>query len=56
MAPRGGDHSRLRKIYSVVLPNELAKPGWKNSTGAETFAQIDLEKRVVRHVLRILQR
>lgn len=46
---------RLRKIFSAVLANELAKPGWKNTTGAEAYVAMDLERRVVRHVLRVLQ-
>lgn len=45
---------RLRKIFSTVLANEVAKPGWKNSTGAEAFVQMDLERRVMRHILRVV--
>lgn len=45
---------RLRKIFSTVLANEVAKPGWKNVLGAEAFVQMDLERRVVRHVLRVV--
>ncbi|KFL31726.1 hypothetical protein JP75_06555 [Devosia riboflavina] len=45
---------RLRKIFSTVLANEVAKPGWRNVLGAEAFVQMDLERRVVRHVLRVV--
>lgn len=45
---------RLRKIFSTVLANEMAKPGWKNVLGAEAFLQMDLERRVVRHILRVV--
>jgi hypothetical protein len=48
------ESGRLRKIFSTVLANELAKPDWKNSTAAEAFLRLDLERRVVRHVLRVI--
>ncbi|MCB1471013.1 MAG: hypothetical protein KDK08_28495 [Rhizobiaceae bacterium] len=46
--------SKAKMLWGVVLANELAKPEWKNVAGAEAFAQLDLEKRVTRHVLRAL--
>ncbi|HTM76111.1 MAG TPA: hypothetical protein VL133_00570 [Devosia sp.] len=45
---------RLRKIFSTVLANEVAKPGWKNVEGAEAYLQMDLERRVMRHILRVV--
>ncbi|MCZ4270732.1 hypothetical protein [Maritalea porphyrae] len=45
---------KLRKIYSTVLANELATPDWTNVKGAAKFMQLDLEKRVVRHIQRQL--
>jgi len=48
------ESGRLRKIFSTVLANEMAKPGWKNVLGAEAFLQMDLERRVVRHILRVV--
>ena len=50
----GNDRSNPKMLWGVVLANELAKPSWKNVAGAEAFAQLDLEKRVTRHVLRAL--
>lgn len=47
-------NGRLRKVFSTVLANEVAKPGWKNVAGAEAYAQLDLERRVVRHIMRIV--
>jgi hypothetical protein len=44
----------LRRIYSTVLANELAKPNWTNAKGAEKYMQLDLERRVNRHLLRDL--
>jgi hypothetical protein len=46
--------SPAKLVWGVVLANELAKPTWKNVARAERFAQLDLEKRVTRHVLRAL--
>lgn len=48
------ESGRLRKIFSTVLANEVAKPGWHNSEGAKAFLQLDLERRVVRHILRVV--
>lgn len=45
---------RLRKIFSTVLANEMANPGWKNAEGAEAYLAMDLERRVVRHILRVV--
>lgn len=46
-------NGHLRKMFSTVLANELAKPGWKNSEQAKAFMALDLERRVVRHVMRV---
>lgn len=51
---RDGSRTKLKKIHSTVLANEVAKPGWQNSEGAKAFLQLDLERRVVRHVMRII--
>ncbi|PZP58802.1 MAG: hypothetical protein DI604_33095 [Delftia acidovorans] len=47
-------NSRLKILSMAVLANELAKPSRPNVPAAEKFAQLDLEKRVTRHVLRAL--
>lgn len=44
----------LKVLSMAVLANELAKPTRPNVPAAEKFAQLDLEKRVTRHVLRAL--
>jgi hypothetical protein len=44
----------LKVLSMAVLANELAKPSRPNVPAAERFAALDLEKRVVRHVLRTL--
>jgi len=46
--------SRPVRLFSAVLANELAKPSRPNVSQTERFAQLDLEKRVTRHVLRAL--
>lgn len=46
--------AKLKILSMAVLPNELAKPSRPNVAAAEQFAQLDLEKRVTRHVLRAL--
>ena len=46
--------SKLKILSMAVLANELAKPSRPNVPAAEQFAQLDLEKRVTRHVLRAL--
>ncbi len=44
----------LKRLNMAVLANELAKPSRPNVPAAERYAAIDLEKRVLRHVLRML--
>ena len=44
----------LKVLSMAVLANELAKPSRPNVPAAEAFAAYDLEKRVFRHVVRIL--
>lgn len=44
----------LRTLYAAVLPNELSKPDRPNVPAAERFAQVDLESRITRHVVRYL--
>lgn len=44
----------LKVLSMAVLANELAKPTRPNVPAAERFAAFDLEKRVVRQVLRTL--
>lgn len=52
---KGPERDAPLKILSMaVLRNELAKPTRPNVPAAEQFAQLDLEKRVTRHVLRAL--
>ena len=42
----------LRTLYSAVLANELAKSSRPNVAAAEAYLALDLEKRVVRQILR----
>ncbi|RWC91662.1 MAG: hypothetical protein EOS72_03130 [Mesorhizobium sp.] len=44
----------LKVLSMAVLANELAKPSRPNVPAAERFAALDLEKRVVRNVIRAL--
>ncbi len=44
----------LKRLSMAVLANELAKPSRPNVPAAERYAAMDLEKRVLRHVLRML--
>lgn len=44
----------LKVLSMAVLANELAKPSRPNVPAAEKFAALDLEKRVVRNVIRAL--
>lgn len=44
----------LKVLSMAVLANELAKPTRPNVPAAERFVAFDLEKRVVRHVIRTL--
>jgi len=47
--------SRPLKVLSMaVLANELAKPSRPNVQAAQAFAAIDMERRVMRHVIRAL--
>lgn len=50
---RGGKKS-LKVLSMAVLANELAKPTRPNSKAAEQFAAIDMQKRIMRHVVRAL--
>lgn len=45
---------RLKTLSMAVLANELAKPSRPNVEAAERYAAIDLERRVLRHVIRAL--
>jgi hypothetical protein len=51
---KGGDRSDLKVLSMAVLANELAKPTRPNVPAAERYAAMDLEKRVMRHVVRAL--
>lgn len=52
---RKGKARRPLKVLSMaVLANELAKPTRPNTAAAEQFAALDLNKRVMRHVIRAL--
>jgi len=42
----------LKRLSMAVLANELAKPTRPNVPAAEAFMRYDLERRVVRHVVR----
>ncbi len=42
----------LKILSMAVLANELAKPTRPNVPAAKAFAAYDLEKRVIRHVIR----
>lgn len=44
----------LKILSMAVLANELAKPTRPNVPAAEKFVALDLEKRVLRHVIRAL--
>jgi hypothetical protein len=48
--PRSG----LRTLYAPVLANELAKPERPNVPAAERYAAMDLERRVMAQVIRVL--
>lgn len=50
----GAGRTPLKRLSMAVLANELAKPSRPNVPAAERYAAIDLEKRVLRHVLRML--
>lgn len=42
----------LKVLSMAVLANELAKPSRPNVPAAQAFTAYDLEKRVIRHVIR----
>lgn len=44
----------LKTLSMAVLANELAKPTRPNVPAAEAYAALDLERRVLRHVIRAL--
>lgn len=44
----------LKKLHMAVLANELAKPSRPNVPAAEKYVAMDLERRVMRHVIRAL--
>lgn len=48
------DRFPLKILSMAVLANELAKPSRPNVPEAQKFVALDLEKRVLRHVLRAL--
>ncbi len=48
------DSRRLKTLSMAVLANELAKPSRPNVPAAEKYAALDLERRVLRHVIRVL--
>lgn len=48
------DRFPLKVLSMAVLANELAKPSRPNVPAAERFAALDLEKRIVRQVIRTL--
>ncbi|MER9961649.1 phage tail protein [Mesorhizobium sp. M0045] len=48
------DRFPLKVLSMAVLANELAKPTRPNVPASERFAALDLEKRVVRQVIRTL--
>lgn len=51
---QGKSRNKLKVLSMAVLANELAKPTRPNAAAAMRFAAIDLEKRVMRHVIRAL--
>jgi hypothetical protein len=50
----GKGRTPLKRLSMAVLANELAKPTRPNVPAAERYAALDLEKRVLRHVVRVL--
>ncbi|KQW30763.1 hypothetical protein ASE36_00210 [Rhizobium sp. Root274] len=51
---KGKGKGPLKVLSMAVLANELAKPTRPNTKAAEQFAAIDMQKRVMRHVIRAL--
>lgn len=45
---------KLKTLSMAVTANELAKPSRPNVPASEAYAAIDLERRVLRHVIRAL--
>lgn len=45
---------KLKTLSMAVLANELAKPTRPNVPAADRYAAIDLERRVLRHVIRAI--
>lgn len=50
----GKGRTPLKVLSMAVLANELAKPSRPNVPAAERYAAMDLERRVMRHVVRAL--
>lgn len=50
----GKGRGQLKRLSMAVLANELAKPTRPNVPAAEAFLAYDLEKRVVRHIVRTM--
>lgn len=44
----------LKMLSHIVPANELVNEGRSNAAGADRFARLDLEKRVLRHTLRAI--
>ncbi len=51
---KGNGRGKLKVLSMAVLANELAKPTRPNTAAAEVYAALDLQKRVLRHVIRAL--
>ena len=48
------DPKKLKRLSMAVLANELSKPTRPNVSAAERYVAVDLEKRVLRQVIRAL--
>ena len=46
--------AKLKVLSGAVLANELSKPTRPNVAAAEKYTQIDLERRVMRHIVRVV--
>lgn len=51
---KGKGRFPLKRLSMAVLANELAKPSRPNVPAAERYAALDLQQRVLRHVLRAI--
>jgi hypothetical protein len=51
---RSNPRSKLKELSMAVLPNELAKEDRPNAKAAEVYAAIDLERRIMKQVIRVL--